>query len=670
MARNFRLINDDLDPDSIVFLGDLLDGGREWGPGKPQKSRPSPMERLKRWNIIEPGHTSRKRDVSDAESQDRDAVDQSESKQSIPADDTAVSHSDDDVVTKQEHKTDTDGRDLSVFVPGENGRWRKWAQKQWDKEYHRFGRIFFAEDQLYPNSNRQLFADWREVSPNPTNIENGRQNVPSHQYAISGSKPRRLITSLPGNHDIGFGERVQRPVRDRFLGRFGEGNRVDVIGNHTFVSVDTPSLSAHSQFLPGGETTTESAELLRHIWEPTVGFLHELKQVVAKNNVDALREFYPDIPKPRRSTHGVVSLGDTEQHQPRAANDISSPQLPVVLLTHVPLFRDPDVDCGRKREHGNAIRVAAGYQYQNVLTKVLTNHLVTKVSAVGDLAHVFSGDDHDYCDVVHRYNLELPGGKGTALRHVREITAKSFNWAMGVRHPGFQLVSLWNPVDQVGETVGTPIPTIQTQLCLLPDQLSIFIDYAVLLCITFAALIVRAMWVVLRAQAPIEGDHAFTLSKLTLPRFELKTNGAANGYSTSERNDSQTKGRQRASSTSTSTNSNVNTHLSVQRTLNARTRSVSPNSSAYTLPTIQDHTGPLIDKAGYYPQVRWNDPNELSDDEESNVGTIDEDDSQAKWRRRSRKEAKFRRVLDELRVSLLIVGVPSMTFYVWLIKHG
>jgi hypothetical protein len=52
---------------------------------------------------------------------------------------------------------------------------------------------------------------------------------------------------------------------------------------------------------------------------------------------------------------------------------------------------------------------------------------------------------------------------------------------MGVRHPGYQLVSLYNPPDLQPGT-----PTAATKSCLLPDQLSIYVGlYLPLLALTF-----------------------------------------------------------------------------------------------------------------------------------------------------------------------------------------
>ncbi len=67
-------------------------------------------------------------------------------------------------------------------------------------------------------------------------------------------------------------------MRNRFQAYFGDTNRVDVIGNHTFVSVDSVSLSAADVVKPGGnpqEIYGPVDEFLKHIQslkrQPTKG---------------------------------------------------------------------------------------------------------------------------------------------------------------------------------------------------------------------------------------------------------------------------------------------------------------------------------------------------------------------------------------------------------------
>ena len=95
-------------------------------------------------------------------------------------------------------------------------------------------------------------------------------------------------------------------------------------------------------------------------------------------------------------------------------------------------------------------------------------------------------------------------------------------------------------------------------------------------------------------------------------------------------------------------------------------------------------SGPLVDRAGFYPDVKWTDPNEKdtgeSGDEESGRGVgwdrvgVDVDDSQAKWkwRRRTRRmpRGRVRKVLDEFGLSLIVVGLPGAVWYFYLVGNG
>ncbi|KAG8682614.1 UTP-glucose-1-phosphate uridylyltransferase [Ceratobasidium sp. 395] len=75
---------------------------------------------------------------------------------------------------------------------------------------------------------------------------------------------------------------------------------------------------------------------------------------------------------------------------------------------------------------------------------------------------IFSGDDHDYCDIRHAYSDR--GGQGP-----REVSVKSFSMAMGIRRPGFQLLSLISP-----DPASPYARTIADTPCHLPDQMHIY----------------------------------------------------------------------------------------------------------------------------------------------------------------------------------------------------
>ncbi|KAL9119466.1 MAG: hypothetical protein Q9187_003979 [Circinaria calcarea] len=362
-------------------------------------------------------------------------------------------------------------------------RWKGYGKKYWLQEYDRFGRIFLDRWNQRPSQKRRLRKD------------------------------RKIIASLPGNHDLGLGNGIRLPVRQRFHTFFGVGDRVDVIANHTFVSIDTVSLSAK------GQTDTQVVGPAHdghqqagvEIWGDTEEFLSSVKDKKAKA-VDRVLRLMSGRDENLREDHTVLDLNG---QIPPALNSVnsSSAELPTILLTHVPLYRPPGTPCGPLRERwppsqktdgteeflhkddANAIQVAAGYQYQNVLQPDISNDLIEKI---GKVEFVFSGDDHDYCEVVHRGFTSRGGG-------VREITVKSISWAMGVRKPGFLMLSLWNPIDESGHSInmsrgkedaskgGVRTTTLNSHLCLLPDQLEIFIRYGVLLGLTIMVLVIQAL---------------------------------------------------------------------------------------------------------------------------------------------------------------------------------
>jgi hypothetical protein len=428
LRRSYNQLQWQLSPDSIFFLGDLFDGGREWktqhGVFKDPEWGPHPKSEqkyLKKW-----------------------------------------------------HKT--------------------YGEFYWLKEYARFGDIFLSP--------------WVKAG------------------TASGvtSKRRKIVTSLPGNHDLGFGSEIKVAVRERFETYFGEGNRIDVIGNHTFVSVDTVSMSAAS--------SAEAAKHdLRPIFKPVEHFLNAAK-VEKQKAVERELRFLRGEVQEGQFKHRIQEL-DKANFDDKPSFGNGAPELPTILLTHVPLYRPPGTPCGPLRErwpptkppkgqtepvipdHRNAISVSAGYQYQNVLDPNDSENLIKKV---GNVVHAFSGDDHDYCAVTH----------SDAQGNVPEITVKSISMAMGVAKPGFLLVSLYNPIDP---STGKPLPTtsqgptLQTHLCLLPSQLSTYIRYATLAFVSIALLAVRAFLVPLLGLKPFALDPAdvpATSQNNILPVFKAK----------------------------------------------------------------------------------------------------------------------------------------------------
>ncbi|KAJ9615733.1 hypothetical protein H2200_001810 [Cladophialophora chaetospira] len=384
LRRSYRLLQENLRPDATLFLGDLFDGGREWGTTESQ----SPEK-----------------------------------------------------------------------------RYRKYGTRFWLKEYVRFSKIFLRS--------------WYKGSSVSTGEPTGR----------------RLLASLPGNHDLGFAAGIQMPVKERFDAYFGPLNRVDIIGNHSFVHLDTVSLSAMDQVDPktgssGQGDGSAAATASSHIWKPVEEFLESAKSVRAKaiqHTCETRFDWRSSIPHTFDPEVRRARDNFPQEHTPNPQTLVTSSQFPTIVLSHVPLYRSGEANCGPMRERGSAIPLQAGYQYQNVLTPLVSHDIVKHLTAE-EITMIYSGDDHDYCEIDHN---EFTG-------RIKEITVKSMSWAMGIRKPGVQLVSLWNPVDvskamSDDPNLSTPRDTVQNHMCLLPDQLSIFIRYLQVLGLTLFVLLAAAI---------------------------------------------------------------------------------------------------------------------------------------------------------------------------------
>ncbi|GJN79741.1 hypothetical protein PLIIFM63780_003260 [Purpureocillium lilacinum] len=436
MRRGYNALQRQLNPDSVFFLGDLFDGGREW-------------------------------------------------------------------------KTKS-----GSFVDPKWGSSRSSGEKKWVKTWHRkYGEDFWVRE--YQRFSNIFFDNFNAGGSNPGPMQRGK----------------KLVASLPGNHDLGFGAQIQVPVRDRFAAFFGDVNRVDVVGNHTIVSVDTVSLSAETSQFKGQHN-------LRPIYGPAKEFLENVQSTKRKLVQEELSVWH-DTDRDLRLGHKVEDIDKADTSRWPRDPGPGAPDFPTILLTHVPLYRAPGTPCGPQREHWpptkppkgqtgvvnpdnrNAITVAGGYQYQNVLNEETSAHLI---KSVGNVVHVFSGDDHDYCEVKHSASK---GG-------VREITVKSFSMAMGVPTPGFLMVSMYNPVGADGKPTGEVGTTLQTHLCLMPNQIHTFMKYVTFIILSLVLLTVRAFLVPVLNLQPFALEPEQRTS--VLPLFKDKAKAEPPDYSAHRNN--------------------------------------------------------------------------------------------------------------------------------------
>ncbi|TFK54090.1 Metallo-dependent phosphatase [Heliocybe sulcata] len=294
-------------------------------------------------------------------------------------------------------------------------------------------------------------------------MDGGRVDMPVSEYESyfrrfqSIFKLPRTVPAyyLAGNHDIDLGESetFSKMARERFWTHFGPLNQQFTAGNHTLILIDAPSLvnedrqrmevgMSYDQWTrtPGG-----SAEFVRS--RLTIDQCH--RSNLASATVD-------------RYKNGAV------------------------LFTHIPLHRPDGSSCGPLRERGT-IRRGAGLGYQNTLSEPASRFLLDRVQPI----LIFSGDDHDYCEYNH--TLVPYDGSSSDRTAVREVTVKSFSMAMGVRRPGFQLLSLAasKKSKHASAIYGQ---TVADRPCLLPDQLGIYISvYIPLLVLSLFILLVASI---------------------------------------------------------------------------------------------------------------------------------------------------------------------------------
>jgi len=143
------------------------------------------------------------------------------------------------------------------------------------------------------------------------------QSIFYNKFKSKYIQNQNLFWNLPGNHDIGFGDEVKLPLRERFTSKFGSPNLVHRINDVEFVFLDSLSYSS---------------------LDPAI-------------NSDAVN----------------------------FVNSISSKSGPRILLSHVPLYRDESISCGPLRENPKNFKYVSGYQYQTFIDPDRTEELLTKL---------------------------------------------------------------------------------------------------------------------------------------------------------------------------------------------------------------------------------------------------------------------------------------------------
>ncbi|OWZ18832.1 Metallophosphoesterase 1 [Phytophthora megakarya] len=208
---------------------------------------------------------------------------------------------------------------------------------------------------------------------------------------------------LVGNHDTAFGRDMRINDLKRYQVAFGAANRIDEMEGHTFVSLNTMALDSD---VTSSEVRTEARSFLDSI------------------NFNELRA----------RTRGRV-----------------------ILLTHLPLYREDDLQCGdvRRGETGHVTYEAPEFKYEthhHVLSRELSEELLAKVQP----GLVLSGHTHAWCAYQHPATMEY--------------TIPAFSWGQRP-DPSYALLRLPRT-----EPVEARQPEVT--MCHLPKEPFIFATYA------------------------------------------------------------------------------------------------------------------------------------------------------------------------------------------------
>ncbi|KAF4323424.1 hypothetical protein BBO99_00003153 [Phytophthora kernoviae] len=274
--------------------------------------------------------------------------------------------------------------DLTVLVVTDvhllGKRRRSWVERLWvDWQVHASARAavdihkpdiaLVLGDQFDEGSRWTSDSDWKEYA--------GR-----FFRAFSSFLPLKTLY-LVGNHDTAFGRDLRIEDLKRYEITFGAANRIDEIGDHVFVSLNTMALDSD---VASQAVKTEARSFLEGV------------------DFDGLRA----------RTSGSV-----------------------LLLTHLPLFRIDDLQCGEARlqETGHVTYEHPGFKYEShhhVLSQELSSELLDTVRP--DL--VLSGHTHAWCAYQH------PDAAA------KEYTIPAFSWGQRP-DPGYALFRLHRSVDHV-----------------------------------------------------------------------------------------------------------------------------------------------------------------------------------------------------------------------------
>lgn len=293
--------------------------------------------------------------------------------------------------------------------------------------------------------------------------------------AWSPRSPRALpALVVPGNHDIGLPDaQTGQPTTANAAAAewFREAFAPHVDATYTLANTTRASWNARIPIAVRGNEPTHELVLVDALNLVSMQPLLALPFDAGGAHLAAAKARAPD-------TAAMIDALGAELEQPGW-----HPMR--ILFSHVPLARGADerscdvpwhsAQHGVRRESHRA-RVPGGAilqggdlarTYQNLVQPDISAWVLDAVQP----AAVFSGDDHDHCEVVHRARRQRAahdgGVPGFAPDDVPELTVKSMSMLEGVRRPGYAWLTLDVQSDGMPSVAYTP--------CLLPDQVGLWL---------------------------------------------------------------------------------------------------------------------------------------------------------------------------------------------------
>lgn len=240
--------------------------------------------------------------------------------------------------------------------------------------------------------------------------------------AVAADTALRGSINVVGNHDTEFGYAASEGAVARFESSFGPTHFVRSVGNVTFVGVNAMVLDGPQM-------------------EPALQ--------------ERAKRFVNDFAGRRGAVSG-----------------------PVVLLTHMPLYRANDLDCGPDRlaEKGHVTYEAPQHAlkpHKEVLSRDASLSLLKAVRPTV----VISGHLHARCQTTHRVRLtprDAPADAEPTTVVVPEVTVPTLSWRMRP-DPSFALLTI--PRRVMADASGSPPVMPGVAVCTLPHEQRIFTVY-------------------------------------------------------------------------------------------------------------------------------------------------------------------------------------------------